>query len=106
MTDVFLVVACHRFVMAGADDDAHLVGQTGVFRVVGIELPVPHSRPKKITLQTQNQLIYPLVETMVAIVGAISILYPLHEARPFVVKENAAPTNSRLAIGVLALTYI
>ena len=100
------MVPSHRFVVAGTDDDAHLVGQTGVLGVVGIKLPIPHGGPQEVTLQAQNEFIYPLIKAMVAIVGAVGVLHPLHEAGPFVVKENATPADTRFAIGIFTPTHI
>ena len=48
----FLVVARHRLMVGGTDNNAHFIGGFRVFRVVGVESPVPHGGPQEITLQS------------------------------------------------------
>ena len=51
VTGPLLVVACHRFVVRRSHHDAHLVGQNGVERIVGVEGVAPHCRPHIVGLQ-------------------------------------------------------
>ena len=99
---IFLVASGHGLVVAGADDNAHLIGQTRVLGVVGIESPVPHRGPHEIAAQTQDEFEHAGVETVVAVVGAVGVFHPLHQAGAFVVEEDASVAHRRLAVGVVA----
>ena len=76
MSRPFLMVACHRFMMARTDNNAHFIGQTAIFWVIGIESPTPHSRPQQIAPQAQQELEHFLVERMAAITGMESVEDP------------------------------
>ena len=73
---IFLMVACHRFVMARTHNHTHFVSRLQVLRVVSIESPAPHGRPQHITLQTQNQFEHLGIELMAAKVGSKRIFHP------------------------------
>ncbi len=49
----------HRFLVAGAHDDAILIGQRSIAGVILVEGVVPHCRPEVVGLQPQQQLEYP-----------------------------------------------
>ena len=103
MACIFLVVACHRLVVGSAHDNAHLVGGLLVLRIVGIESPTPHGRPHHVASQAEHQFEYALIESVVAIVGAVGVAYPRSETGSLVVKKNATIANGRFAIGIYAL---
>ena len=102
----FLVVARHRLVVRCAHDYAHLVGRLAVQRVVGVESPAPHRRPKEVALEAEYQFENLGVEVVAAVIGAESVFHPCREARRLVVQEYAAVTHGRLSVGVYTFIYI
>ena len=106
MTGILLMVACHRLVVGSTDNDTHLVGHLGVFRVISIERPTPHSRPEEIALQTEDEFEHLLIETVVAIAGTESVLHPRCQAGRLIVEEDAAILDSRLTVRVFTSYYI
>ena len=106
LAGILLMIACHWLVMAGADNDTHLVGRLGVFRIVGVEGPTPHGRPEEIALQTENELKHFLIETVIAVASAEGVLHPGSKTRGLVVEEDATIAHDRLAIGIFAPLYI
>ncbi len=97
-----LVVTGHRFVVRGSHHDSHFIGQAAVLGIIGIEGPPPHGRPEEITAQTENQLKDPLVETVVAIIGAVGVFHPPREAGSFIIEEDTAITHGRFARRIAA----
>ena len=95
-----LMVACHRFVVRSADDDAHLVGQLAVLGVVGIESPAPHGRPQEVAAQTENEFEHLSVELVSAVIGAEGVLHPSGQAGCLVVQEDATIGHRRLTVGI------
>ena len=98
-----LVVARHRLVVGGSHHDTHRVHRLDVFRIVSIVRPAPHRRPEEIAAQTEYQLADALIEPVVAIVRAVSVLDPTCEAWRFVVEEDSAIAYCGLAVRVRAL---
>ncbi len=56
--------------------------------------------PHHVTPQSQYQFEDALVEAVVAILGAVGVLYPRGEARRLVVEENATIAYGWFAIGI------
>ena len=102
--------------MGSAHDDAHLVGQGTIERVVEIEGIAPHSGPKVIAFQTEQQFEDVFVKKVVEAAGigvapridrkvlALAVgellLHPTRKARSLVVEEDAAIANGGFTIGV------
>ena len=82
---------------------AHVIGGLGVLGVIGIECPVPHGGPHKVTAQPQYQFKALGVELMAAALCAECVLYPCGQARSLIVQEYAAVCYCGLACGVCAL---
>ena len=90
--------------MGGADDHAILVRQLGVQRVVGGERIVPHGGPEIVTLEPQDEFkdvrVHPVVQL------AVLLPRPGHEARAFVVDEDAAIFYRRRTLHVTARVHV
>ena len=105
----FLLGAEHGFLVAGAHDDAVHVGGGGVLRVVFVEGVAPHGGPQVVALAAQEQFKDVGVE-LVAVVGdagpggSIAVLGAdvVGQGGGFVVEEDAAVLDGRLADGELA----
>ena len=96
------MVASHGLMVRGAHNNAHFIGSFRILRVVGIECPTPHGGPQQVTLQTQDEFEDLGIETVVAIVGAESILDPRGETGSLIIEKEATKLDSRLTIGVAA----
>ena len=86
-SQVFLVRTHHRLMVRGSHHDAHLVSQSGTFRIVLIKGCSPHGRPEIVGLQTQQQfedMSIGLRVDATKLVGA-----PTTERWPLVVDEDA-----------------
>ena len=103
---ILLVIPCHRLMMGCSDDDAHSVGCLQILRVVGIESPSPHGRPKEISLQSEYKLEYLRIETMIAILCAEGVLHPRGQTRGLIVEEDTTIAHIRLTICIFAWEYI
>ena len=75
-THPLLVVAGHRLVVRRAHNNAELIGSAAIFGVIGIESPTPHCWPHKVSAQTKNQFKHIGIETVVAVIGSVSIFNP------------------------------
>ncbi|OQB95516.1 MAG: hypothetical protein BWX86_01161 [Verrucomicrobia bacterium ADurb.Bin122] len=99
-----LVRTHHGLVMRGSHDDAVLVGQAGIERVVLVEGVVPHRRPEVVGAQTQQQLEDLGVKLRVE--AAELLRGPTGQARSLVVEEDAAVFHDRLAGDVAAGAHV
>ena len=89
-----VVGAHHRFVVAGADDHAVLVGHFRVARIVVVERArLPHRRPQVVGLVPQQQLEHALVELVVR--SAVGGPDPAAQRRFLVVDEDAPVPDLR-----------
>src|SRR5690606_33298037 len=91
----FDVGAHHRFVMGGPDDDAVLVGQSGVQGVVVGEGLTPHRRPQIVALQAQDELEDLHVELVIEVPEGF--VYPSEQGWILVVEEDAPVLDGRRA---------
>ena len=112
----FLMVASHGFVVRSAHDDAHLVGQRAVERIVEIEGIAPHGGPQVVAFQTEEQFEDVFVKKVVEAAGisvalgidgkvlALAVgellLHPTRETGGLVVEEDATIAHCGLAVGV------
>ena len=92
-TGPLLVRAHHRLMVGGAHDDAVLIGQTRIVRIVLVEGVVPHRRPEVVGPQAQEQLEDLRIEPRVQ--PAELLLGPTGQARSLVVEEDAAILHGR-----------
>ena len=74
--------------VTGAHHNAHLISQTGRFRVVLVEVGAPHGRPEIVGFQAKQQFKYFLIGLGVDATEMLGT--PCAKARPFVVDEDAA----------------
>ena len=103
---ILLMIAGHGLMVGCSDDYSHSVSSLQVLWVVSIESPVPHSRPKEITLKAENEFKDLCIEAVVAIVCAEGVLHPRRETGSLVIEEDTTITHIRLAIGIFARPYI
>ena len=92
----FLLRAQHRLVMRGAHDDAVLVGELGVQRIVFVEGVVPHRRPEVVGLQPQQQFEDFRIELVVVV--SVLLLHPAGERGSLVVEKDAAIFHRRAGL--------
>ena len=88
-----LVRPYHRFVVAGAHDDAVGVGQARVVRVVLVEGAAPHRRPQVVGAQAQQQLEH--VRIHLGVEAAEFRARPAGQRRFLVVDEDAPVLDGR-----------
>ena len=86
--------------MGGAHHHAHFVCRLLVLCIVGIERPAPHGWPHHVAPEAQYKLEHALIEPVVAILGAVGVLYPRGETRCLIVEENATIANGWFTIAV------
>ena len=81
-------------------DDAVLVGEFRVQRIVIVESIVPHRRPEVVCFQAQEQLEYLLVELMIVVAELFS--HPARKRGRFIVEKDAAVLHGRLVLQITA----
>ena len=86
--------------MGGAHDDAVLIGELRVERIVCGEGVIPHGGPEKVGLKAQQQFEDFCVE--LAVHGAERFFRPAAERGSFVVEEDAAVFDGRLGLEMAA----
>ena len=100
------MVACHWFVVGCTDDDSHFISSLTILRVVCIESPTPHGRPKEITFQAQYQFVNLCIKTVVTVVCAVGLFYPTGQTGRFIIQEDTAVGHRRFSVCILSRLYI
>ena len=90
----------HGLVVRRSHDDSVFVGERCVERIVVVERIAPHRRPEVVAFEPKNELEDFLVD---AVIDAAEFLSrPTGERRRFIVDENPAVFDARLALRVAA----